>query len=319
MLLLPGGTSYADDEDGPTLAPARSDVSICALAGSGGRFLEIRGSRFDGWIGQRLPGVLLDQDGNQQARWRTIWVDPSGQLTLEVNLCEDAASGRGPLAPGTYQITIGDGSSSEPIAMTTFELLDQPPPAHVPAPSPPVARPPQSPAVVVPPGDPTGYTPGPLAPYLAPNTPGGAPRTGPGSRQQPLPLGAPLSLFDGWHVIVSGVTPDAWSGIHDAVPSNKGPAPNLQLFMLRVQATYTGTGSALFSELRLGLVGPSSTYDQINNACRLIPDPLLPTLVSEGGIVRGNVCFAVRTSDAGSLAVYDTLTAEPARVYEILH
>jgi hypothetical protein len=318
-------TIYADDEEedatsAPTLTPARTEVSICSQAGSGGRFLEIRGIGFDGWVDQRLPGVLLDQDGNQQARWRSIWVDPTGRLTVEVNLCEDPNAGRGSLAPGTYQVAISDGSGGDPIATTSFDLLDQPPPAHEPLPSPPVRQPPASPAVVVPPPDPTGFTPAVVPPYVPPSTVSStsAPRTGPGSREQPLPLGSPLSLSDGWQVTITGVTPDGWSGIHDAVPSNKGPAPNLQFFVLRVQAVYNGTGSALFSGLRLGLASPSSTYDEVNNGCGLISDPLLPTLVGTGGVVRGNVCFAVRTSDAGQVVVYDTLAAEPDRVYELL-
>jgi hypothetical protein len=148
---------------------------------------------------------------------------------------------------------------------------------------------------------------------------GTTPVTGPGSRQQPLPIGSTINTFDNWQVTVTGVTPDAWSGIHNAVPSNVGPAPNLQYFEARVQAIFTGSGSALFSDLRLGLAGASQNYDQVNNSCGLIPDELPPTLVANGGVVRGSVCFAVRTSDAGSLALYDTLAPEAGRTYVALH
>jgi len=36
-------------------------------------------------------------------------------------------------------------------------------------------------------------------------------------RQDLEPLGAPGTLADGWQIVVTGVTPDAWSGIQDAV------------------------------------------------------------------------------------------------------
>jgi hypothetical protein len=173
--------------------------------------------------------------------------------------------------------------------------------------------------VVVPTPDTTPYTPAPLPGYVPPSLTTATPATGPGSRQQPLPIGSTINTFDDWQITITGVTPDAWSGIHSANPSNVGPAPDLQYFVLRVQAIYTGSGSSTFSDLRLGLVGPATSYDQIKNSCGLIPDEVQPTVVANGGVVRGNVCFSVRKSEANQLAVFDTLTPEASRTYVALH
>jgi hypothetical protein len=321
---LAGDDEQPPDESGggpvPTLTPTRPVAPICQVAGTAGRYLQIRGTGFDAWIDQRLPGSLTDADGNPEGGWRTIWVDPNGNVTLAVNLCDDIAARRGPLAPGTHWVFIRDGSGGDPIASTSFDLSDQPAPAReVPLPRP--QQPGTAPVVVVPPLDPSTYTPAPVPTYVPPaqSQPSSMPVTGPGSRQQPLPMGSTITLYDGWQLTVTGTTPDAWSGIHAAVPSNVGPAPDQQYFEVRVQAIYTGSGSGFFNDLRLAVAGPNTTYDQVRNSCGLIPDEVPATLAASGGVARGNVCFAVRKSDANSLAVYDSLAPEASRTYVALH
>jgi hypothetical protein len=327
LLSLPTA-AFADDEDDttssggpvPTLTPARAEAPICQVAGIAGRYLEIRGTGFDAWIDQRLPGRLTDADGNAEGSWRTIWVDPNGNVALAVNLCDDVAAGRGPLAPGTHWVFISDGSGGGPIASTSFDLSDQPVETPV-VPLPQPQQPGTAPVVVVPPPDTSTTTPAPLPTFVAPgqSQPASAPTTGPGSRQQPLPIGSTITLYDGWQVTVTGTTPDAWSGIHAAVPSTVGPAPDLQYFIVRVQAIYTGTGSGFFNDLRLSVAGPNTTYDQIQNSCGLIPDEVPATLAAPGGVARGNVCFSVRKTDANSLSIYDALAPEASRTYVALH
>jgi hypothetical protein len=50
---------------------------------------------------------------------------------------------------------------------------------------------------------------------------------------------------------VTGVTPDAWSGIHSAIASSVAPAPDQRDYMLRIQATFVGQGTGVFSAMRL--------------------------------------------------------------------
>src|SRR5947209_5196437 len=167
----------------------------------------------------------MDADGNVEGNWRTIWVDPNGNVAVAVNLCDDVAGQRGPLSPGTHFVTIGDGSGGDPIAYTSFELLEEAP-SPTPVPVPLREAPGSAPTVQVQPINPTypggaGLgTPQPFALQPTP-TPVTGP-SGPGTAQQPLPLGSTISLFDNWQLTVTGVMPDAWSGIHNAVPSNIG-------------------------------------------------------------------------------------------------
>jgi hypothetical protein len=148
-------------------------------------------------------------------------------------------------------------------------------------------------------------------------TPTPARRTGPGSIQQPFPLGALNTLVDGWQLQVTGVTPDAWSGIHSSVPSSIAPAADQRDFMVRVRGVYQGQGTGVFSAMRLALVSDAaqSTYDQLHNGCGVVPDMVPPNLVTPGGEVRGNVCFTVRASDIDSLVLFDNQSLDTDRLY----
>jgi hypothetical protein len=156
-----------------------------------------------------------------------------------------------------------------------------------------------------------------VAPAPTPTT---GPRVGPGSRQQPFPLGAPGTLADGWQLQITGVTPDAWSGIHSAVPSSIAPATDQRDFMVRVRATYHGQGTGVFSAMRLVLIGPvQTTYDQLHNGCGVVPDMVPPNLVTPGGEVSGNVCFTVRVADVDGLLLVDNQPSDTDRLYFALH
>ena len=86
--------------------------------------------------------------------------------------------------------------------------------------------------------------------------------------------------------------------------------------MVRVQATFLGQGTGVFSGMRLALVsGIQTTYDQLHNACGTVPDMLPPNLVTSGGSVRGNVCFTVRASDIDTLTMFDNQSTEADRIY----
>lgn len=116
--------------------------------------------------------------------------------------------------------------------------------------------------------------------------------------------------------MVTGVTPDAWSGIHSAVPSSIAPAADQRDYMVRVQAAYQGQGTGVFSAMRLALVsGTQTTYDQLHNGCGVVPDMVPPNLVTPAGQVRGNVCFAVRASDVDSLVLLDNQPSDSDKLY----
>jgi hypothetical protein len=304
---------------GPLLQPSDSAPVICDPGARSFRFVEVRGTGFNAWATQRLVGNLVDGSGTPRIQWGSVWVSPQGRLTLEVNLCADPFRGRGALPVGTYTVAVGPGSGTA-IAATSIQLSPPPePPAEGDQPLPeimPPATPPDTANPVVPqpvvvlPRLPVLPTPTPLPalalPVVVAPTPTLGPRTGPGSSQQPFPLGAPGTLVDGWQLVVTGVTPDAWSGIHSAITSSVAPAPDQRDYMLRVQATFVGQGTGVFSAMRLALLsGVQTTYEQLHNNCGIVPDMVPPNLVTAGGSLRGNVCFTVRSSEIDSLVLFD--------------
>ncbi len=188
--------------------------------------------------------MLTDADGNTQASWKTIWVNPQGNLTVLINLCEDDFLSRPPLAVGDYIVSVNDPTTNDPIAQTMISVQEQPadtpvptpnttPGAATPLPTPPTATP--APAFAPPPPA------TPTAASAAAATATAGPRTGLGSQQHPLPVGAEADLGDGWKIQITGVTPDAWPSFQNYNSNDKGPPTNLQFFMVRLQASYTGS------------------------------------------------------------------------------
>lgn len=308
-----------DQTPGPTLQPASDNAVVCDPTAAGFRYLEVRGTGFDQWATQRLVGNVLDANGVSQIRWGSVWVSPQGQLTLEVNLCADPFQNRAALTAGDYTIAVGQ-SDGTPIAATGISLAspDEVDQSMTPAPSAQPAEPTATPVTYVIPQLPAQSTSTPLAvPSLASPTATPGPRTGAGSLQQPYPPGAPGNLVDGWQVVITGVTPDAFSGIKTDIPSAVQPASDQRDFMVRAQATYQGPGTGVFSGVRLALLNTRTqfVYDQIHNSCGVIPDALPPNVVTTGSTVRGNVCFMVRLADIGSLVAFDNQSAESDRLY----
>jgi hypothetical protein len=310
---------------GPVLQPADYSPVICDPGAPGFRYVEVRGSGFDAWARQHLVGDVIDASGVLQIHWASVWVTPQGGLTLEVNLCGDPFQKRPALGVGDYTVAVGQAGSS-PIAATTISLAsppeplaegDQTPPAGDQAATNPNPTPtPATSTFVIPTVQSQAVaTLYPVASMPAP-TPTPSPRTGLGSQQQPYPMGAPGNLVDGWQLIVTGVTPDAYNGIKAAVTSSTAPAADQRDYMIRVQATYLGPGTGVFGSARLALVsGIQTSYDQIHNNCGVIPDSLAPNVVTSGTTVRGNVCFTVRASDVDSLVMLDNQASPADQVY----
>lgn len=148
-------------------------------------------------------------------------------------------------------------------------------------------------------------TPAPPAPAPAP-TPTPAPRAG-SSRENPVPLGQAQGLSDGWTMKVLSFTPDATAAVLAENMFNDPPVAGSQFSIARVEATNTATSPGSFGgTFRLRAVGPSNvTFTTFNNSCGVIPDPISTTQVFPGGVIAGNVCWEVPTSDVGGLVMYD--------------
>ncbi|MBV9577012.1 MAG: hypothetical protein JO057_00330 [Chloroflexi bacterium] len=288
----PGDQSSPDA--GPLLQPVDDAPAACDPSAPGFRYLEVRGTGFDGFTGQHLTAALVDGSGATQAQWPSIYVTPAGQLTLELNLCAEPLQNRAALAPGDYTVSVGASNGAQ-IAAAGITLQD---------PVAAAAMAQQAPASTSP---------------LATPTP--APRTGPGSMQTPIGLGSAGQLVDNWQLGVLGVNPDAFGTIKAAIPSAvTQPSGNRDL-LISLQATYAGTGTGTFDDSRLTLINPTTQakYDQNNNNCGFIPSAISPNVVTPGTVVLGNVCFSVPASDIGSLMLVDNQPSQADRVYFALH
>lgn len=150
-----------------------------------------------------------------------------------------------------------------------------------------------------------------------------APSPKPGeTRDNPIPLGRPGALGNGWVVRVTAVHPDATAEILAADPDNEAPAPGKQFFMVAVSATYTGEGSSrLEPDLTFLAVGEANVaYTTYDDSCGELPEPSLPASDQEvftGGTIAGNAaCWQIPSSDAASLVMYsDPLLAAGERVF----
>ena len=145
-----------------------------------------------------------------------------------------------------------------------------------------------------------------------------------GSREDPIPMATTVDLGDGWQIVVMSVIPDATNVVHQENQFNDLPKAGDQFFLARVQAKYTGAGSATFGgSYRLRAVGPSSVgYSTFANSPGVIPDPLPDSEVFSGGVIEGNIGWDIKSSDAGSLVMYDnpiSLGGNADRMYLALY
>lgn len=139
-----------------------------------------------------------------------------------------------------------------------------------------------------------------------------------GTRTNPYPVGADIQLGDGWRMKVVSSTPDATAAVLAENMFNDPPRAGEQFFIARVTATYIGSGSDTFDgSYRLRAVGASSvSYSTFENQCGVIPDPISSAEVFSGGAITGNVCWAVRSSDASTLVLYDDpISSVPKRLF----
>jgi len=128
-----------------------------------------------------------------------------------------------------------------------------------------------------------------------------------GTRENPVPIGTPVDLGDGWQIAVLSVIPDATNVVLKENQFNAPPEPGNQFFLARIQVKYTGSGSDTFGGgYRLQAVGPSSVgYSTFRNSAGVIPDPLPDSELFSGGVIEGNIGWEIKSSDASTLVMYD--------------
>lgn len=142
------------------------------------------------------------------------------------------------------------------------------------------------------------------------------PESGPtGSRENPIPLGTAADVGGDWFISVVDVVPDATEMVMTENQFNDPPAAGTQFYLVRISATYEGEGSSTLPAMNVfKVVGDSSVaYEQFRDRCGVFPEMFPATDVFTGGVVEGNLCWAVKTSDVDSLVMYseDFFTFDP--------
>jgi hypothetical protein len=133
-----------------------------------------------------------------------------------------------------------------------------------------------------------------------------------GTRDNPVPLGQPAPLGNGWTLMVTQYFPDATAAVLAANQFNDpAPAGSQDVGMVAVSATYNGTGSShLDSGYMLRAVGARNVaYTTFTSpTCGVLPEPNLQLNDPEvftGGTVSGNAaCWVIPSSDVGSLVMF---------------
>ena len=141
------------------------------------------------------------------------------------------------------------------------------------------------------------------------------------SRSNPIPLGKPGGLGNGWAVTITGVNPDATAAILAADPTNAAPVDGYHYVMITVTASYDGPGSShLTPGSSFHAISASNVdHSSANSFCGALPAPnldLTNPLVFNGGTESGYaVCWMVTTADVTTLEMYYELPLSSTRVW----
>jgi hypothetical protein len=122
-----------------------------------------------------------------------------------------------------------------------------------------------------------------------------------------VPVGSPATLGDGWRIAVTRVVPNATGLVLAENRFNEPPAPGREFFLVRISATYTGSGSDVLSSYRFRVLGASgvSRASRYKNSCGVTPNVLTYKQVSSGETISGNLCWQVPVFDARTLVMFD--------------
>ena len=126
------------------------------------------------------------------------------------------------------------------------------------------------------------------------------------TRDNPAPIGTAVDMPNGWRITVLSITPNATEIVkkHNRY-FYKPPAAGHQYFIARFLVVRTGaTPNRAVRDFMV--VGGSNVAYESRSCGHIYPDYLERKEVFPGGSVTGNVCWAVRSSDVGSLVMFYT-------------
>lgn len=142
-----------------------------------------------------------------------------------------------------------------------------------------------------------------------------------GTREDPIPIGTATDIGDGWSIKVLKVYPNANEIVAEENQFNSPPEEGQQFFLARIGLTYSGPDSSEFDAgYRLRAVGPTSVvYSIYGNRVGVIPNKLDKAEAFTGGAVIGNIGWAINSSDADRLVMYDDHAPRGNRIFMALY
>ena len=125
-------------------------------------------------------------------------------------------------------------------------------------------------------------------------------------RSNPVEIGAYGAIGD-WVVRVTNVDADATSAVLAASEFNEAPDPGQQYVMVDLEAAYAGGDVGTFwFDVSWSAVGPAGVvYESFDASCGTLPSDLsYGGELWPGGVLEGQLCFAVDASDAAELELF---------------
>ncbi len=91
--------------------------------------------------------------------------------------------------------------------------------------------------------------------------------------------------------------------------------------MANVTMRYEGKGSGSAIWVTTNAVGAGNVGYNYSDDCGTLPNPIPSKDVFNGGVIGGNVCWMIKTSDAASLLMYarDVFADDTSEVWFSLH
>lgn len=126
-----------------------------------------------------------------------------------------------------------------------------------------------------------------------------------GTRTNPVPLGTPADVGEGWTLTVNSVDLDANAEVAAANSFNEPPPTGTVYVMINATLAYDGPEDKAYPLFLFSGVTSSNREIRQSDAIVVAPDDLLIAgEVFSGGEVSGNAVLAVPTDELSSLVVY---------------
>lgn len=144
------------------------------------------------------------------------------------------------------------------------------------------------------------------------------------SRENPVPMGQPFLVPEGWEITILQFIPDATQIVLDENMFNDPPAPGRRYSIVRVRMKNVSAGNPADPDagFALRMVGSQNIgYSTFEESCGVIPDDIdwKSDDIFQGGTVEGNLCYqtGVGETDFTIFTAFFLSSDENVRWFEV--